>query len=361
MTRLQRYVLNHFLRPLIISYATLLMLTLVAEMLERLDKLMAAKASLAIVAHYLILLVPIRTMEVLPLAALLALLLALGTLSRRQEITAALAGGVHPWTLIQPLILTGLLLSCMAYVLNDKVVPRASAQAQRLWNDDIRRVTDWRTSRYDHVVVSLPDHVFLATALLDLSSGKMTQVFVEWTVEGRPRRNITASSATWTGTEWYFFQGVDRKYDLQKNSLLSQKLFQNLRPGFREKPQDVAPRAIKTDILNLRQTKEALLRLRQVGAPSRRVAVDYHLKMAFPWAGFVVVLLGVSFGFQKRGGHVVAVSLALATAFLYFGLLQVGRALGQKPWVAPWVGAWLANGTFALLASVMLFKIRRRS
>ncbi|MBP8004796.1 MAG: LptF/LptG family permease [Elusimicrobia bacterium] len=111
MTRLGRYVLKSFLKPLLFSYGAMTLLVLMAELMERLDKIIAGKADLGVIARYLLALWPVRSLELLPVAALLAILLSLGQLSRRMEITAAMSGGVHPWKLTAPLLSMGVVLS----------------------------------------------------------------------------------------------------------------------------------------------------------------------------------------------------------------------------------------------------------
>ena len=58
---------------------------------------------------------------------------------------------------------------------------------------------------------------------------------------------------------------------------------------------------------------------------------------------FIVLFLAIPFAFQKSGGKVKAIGLALAVAFSYFGLMEVGGALGQKSCFPPLLAAWMAN------------------
>lgn len=110
MTKLNRYVLVSFLKPLVVSYFSLTLLVLMADLMERLEKIIAGKASIGIVVRYVLALWPVRSMELFPIAALLATLLSIGTLSRRMEITAAKAGGIQPLRLVSTLVYAGIVL-----------------------------------------------------------------------------------------------------------------------------------------------------------------------------------------------------------------------------------------------------------
>src|SRR5262245_20251061 len=115
MTKLQRYVFLSFLSPLCVGYGAMAILVVLSEFLERLDKMMAGKTGILLVIQYLAVLLPVRSIEIFPVAALLATLFSLGNLSHRREIIAAMAVGIHPWRLVQPLIWMGLALSMFAW------------------------------------------------------------------------------------------------------------------------------------------------------------------------------------------------------------------------------------------------------
>jgi lipopolysaccharide export system permease protein len=83
------------------------------------------------------------------------------------------------------------------------------------------------------------------------------------------------------------------------------------------------------------------------------------MKLALPWANLIVLILGIPFAFQKSGGKVKAVGFALGVAFFYFGLMQVGRAVGQKTWCAPWLGAWMTNLVFLGVGGWMFLRMRK--
>ena len=48
----------------------------------------------------------------------------------------------------------------------------------------------------------------------------------------------------------------------------------------------------------------------------------------------------------------------LAVALGYFGLMQVGHALGQKDWCPPFLGAWLANLIFLTVGLRYYWKMK---
>jgi lipopolysaccharide export system permease protein len=121
------------------------------------------------------------------------------------------------------------------------------------------------------------------------------------------------------------------------------------------------PRDPDPEEMNRREIKQNIARFRILGNPIRKMQVEFHMKSALPWANFIIILLGIPFAFNKRGGKVRAVAVALAVAFSYFGLIQVGRALGQKIWCPPFLGAWLANIVFLAVGARLFWRMRSLS
>lgn len=361
MTRITRYFLTAYLKPLLFSYAALAVLVLVSELMEHLDKFIAGKAGVLLVAQYLALLLPTRTVEILPVAALLAALFSLGNLSHNKEVTAAMSGGIHPWKCVQPLLVVGFVLSVFSWGLGESVVPYTTAQAKRLWSEDIRHIMSQRPTRFENLTVAGEGSVFYSIGLLDTEAGRMENVVVDFQENGRPARQIEAKSAEWRDGVWIFGNGVERTFTEGGLEVGSQTLFEEYRPPLKEKPLDMVPREPDPEEMSYKQFNRHLRRLRVLGIPTRRQEVDLHTKLAFPWASFIVLLFGIPFAFQKAGGKVKAIGFALATAFVYFGLMQVGRALGQKPWCPPLLGAWLANLVFLAVGGWMFWRMKKLS
>lgn len=358
MTRLNKYVLSNFLRPLTFSYGALIILVMMAELMERLDKFIAGKASVWLVVKYLLALLPVRSVELFPVAALLAALFSLGQLSRRNEITAAMSGGVHPWRLVAPILVTGIFLSIFSWGLGEAVTPWASRTAKQVYNEDIRRLMSRRPSSFAGVTVAGRD-VFYSIGRLDVSKQTLENVVIDLTEDGRPVRQLQAARAVWTERGWGLRDGVERIYDGQGTRLSGQRSFKELESGRREKPAELVPQQANPEEMNQRELRLLIDRLKILGIPTKKMEVEYFMKTATPWANLIVLALGVPFAFNKRGGKVKAVGFALGVAFLYFGLMQVGRAMGQKPWSPPLFAAWFANLVFLAAGARLLLRMRR--
>lgn len=359
MRKLNRYVLTSFLKPLVLSYFAMTVLVLMAELMERLDKIIAGKAGGLVVAQYLLALWPVRSMELFPIAALLAALFSLGQMSRHMEITAAMAGGVHPWRVVSPLLAMGVLLSVLTWGLGETLMPWANRQVKTLWDVQIRQLTVRRETNFSNITASGSD-VFYSIGYLDVNEGKMENAVIDRIGLDGPVRQWTAQAGVWTPAGWKLFNGTERFFQ-NGNELSGQKTFKETQTDLLEKPEDLVPKDAKPEEMNLRELGQHIRRQKMLGVDSRKAEVERYMKTAMPWSNLIILIIGIPFSFNKRAGKVRAVAVALGVAFAYFGLLQVGRAVGLRPWCPPLAGAWMANTLFLLIGAVLFWRMRSLS
>jgi lipopolysaccharide export system permease protein len=346
VNKITRYFLAQFLHPLGVSVGALLVLVLVSELMEHMDKFIAGNAGVLLVGEYLLSLLPMRTVEVLPVAVLLATLFSLGNLSRRNEIIAAMSGGIHPWRCVQMILLCGAALSLAALLLSELIIPLTNRHAKTLWKMDIRHFASLRQTTFENLTVAGEGGVFYSLGLLDVEAKRVENVVVETVQGGLPKRHVQAKSGEWTPEGWVFRDGVERVYRPDGSGMEKQEPFRERTVSLKEAPEDLVPQEPDSEEMNYKQFKRHVRRLRTLGVSTRRQDVELAMKLAFPWTSLIVMFIGIPFAFQKSGSKVKAVGVSLAVAFLYFGLMEVGRALGQKPWCPAWFGAWLANLLF---------------
>ncbi len=101
-------------------------------------------------------------------------------------------------------------------------------------------------------------------------------------------------------------------------------------------------------------------KLKKMGRAYGAEQVFYYFKLAFPFASFIVVLLGlgVSFTFQTnpRSGVAASFGVAFFSALFYIGLVQLGQALGVGGVLPPLIAVWMANAVFLVAGLALLWK-----
>ena len=132
MRILDKYILRSFLTSLLWCILAFVSFYIIIDLFGRLNIIIERKTPLEIVINYYLNLIPLVFVKMCPLAALLSTMYTLANFSRTNELTAAVAGGIHPHRILVPFIFSGFILSLITMVVNEKNVPDAARNAHHI-------------------------------------------------------------------------------------------------------------------------------------------------------------------------------------------------------------------------------------
>jgi lipopolysaccharide export system permease protein len=289
-----------------------------------------------------------------PIAALVATIFTIHSMTRHHEVVAAKAGGISFHRLMAPLVVLGVILMGAALGLSE-IVPRGNriaAQIQRAEGPS-------RTWRSDFVYRS-QDGLSWRVARLTASDGRMTGVVLERaptpTTAGL---HVTAEAATWTQEDgWTLDQGYMRT--LRPDSTERAIEFQRLAmPAMEERPEDLleVPRAPEE------MTYAEIERLAGIVERSGGNATDLLVRrgqlLSVPVATLIIILFGAPLATSsKRGGTAFGIGVSLITVIVFTMMLKFAGAMGEAGAISPWSAAWIPNILFAAAAFLLLARVR---
>jgi len=84
------------------------------------------------------------------------------------------------------------------------------------------------------------------------------------------------------------------------------------------------------------ELRQFIDRLKRSGNQVQQSVVDLYLKLSFPFANFIILLFGLPLLSNSRKGSTASgFAISLLTCFVFWGLLQTGRALGHSATLSP--------------------------
>lgn len=375
MRLLDRYLLREFLVPLSYCLCGFLIFWVAFDLFSELHTMQEKHLLARDVAEYYVVKSPEFLILVLPIALLLALLYALTTHARHNEITAIRASGISLGRLCAPYLAVGFLASLALFALNEFLVPKTDQMAEKILQ---RRVERKLSPEQKHVVENL-DFVNSRVpgegrkwhiASYNTRTLEMTAPLAQWPSTNGTRLWLSADHAVWTNRMWVF-SGKVREH-LEADGKLRPLLFTNslAMPEFTETPRELESEIAVSEQWGIRSTRRADIPLSEVfnylrlhPHPERQLRLWLQTKMygrlAGPWTCLVVVLLGVPFAAASGRRNVfVGVAASIFIVFSYFILQQFGFAFGSAGLVPPLIGAWFPNLFFATVGLVMMAKVR---
>jgi lipopolysaccharide export system permease protein len=357
---LDRYLLRSFAIPLVASLAAFLAVAIIVDLFERLDTFLDNRVAAPVILEYYAAKLQFLAALTLPVSCLIAVLFALGGMARRNELVAMAASGIGLHRILAPILAAGFAVSLAAMALTMEVVPRANEVATDILDHEIRgrpRMTG--DQRVDLNYLGAGGRYYLMR-VFDGSKNTMRDVVVQQFARGTLVRRIDARTATWNddGT-WIFRDGFLRTFH-EDGRVDAEPFDERAFPELRETPRDFLRPIKEPNEMTLGELVEQTKRAHLSGGDVTRLLVETHRRIAFPFASFVVILLGAPLtGAIRRGGHAVGFAAALFVGFLYYVLLEVGGTFGLSGQLPASVAAWLPNVVFLGLGILGLVKTRK--
>ncbi len=130
-----KYILKSHAGPFVFSLMTLLFLFLFQFLIKSIDQLVGKGLSLWIIVQLIALNLAWMVTLAVPMAVLVATLMAFGGLSAANEITIMKAGGISLKKLMIPVIICAVIITYLMVLFNNDVLPEANHQAKILLQD----------------------------------------------------------------------------------------------------------------------------------------------------------------------------------------------------------------------------------
>ena len=356
---LDRYLLREFLLLLALSLFAFLVIFAIVDLFEKIQDFMDNSASAWTVARYYFYKTPYVVVTVLPVALLMATFLTLGQMSKFNELTAMVTAGLSTARILVPLFAVAAIAVLVSFALNESVVPSATRKREAILETEVHRRSVRAPTEYSNVsFLGRGGRVYLVRLYL-VPEHRMHDVLVTEFRGDAISRRIDARMARWDGRQWIFQDGVVRTFRAGRET--AEPFAARGFPELPEHPEDFSKQQEDPDEMGFLALADYVRRLEQSGLRVEKYLVELHLKLAFPFINLIVVVLGAALASQLRQPNAaLGFGISVSIAFLYYGLMRAGQALGQSGSVPPAIAAWAANALLMAIAVGLLYRAQRR-
>ena len=350
---LDRMVGSTFLGLFLRFIVCIPVLFIIGDITERQRRYLDLDLSMADIALGYLLRYPHFVLWSFPVAALVATVFTVHTMTVHREITAAKGGGISFHRLAAPLWVLGVLLTGAAFWLGT-IVPAANRKAAEVFKDrEVRR--EWR----HNFVHQTENDETLSVQRFFVSTATMDGVLLESHGEDGSLRHVWAEQATYDGSSgWTFNQGYMRVIGADHGEAAYN--FERYRArGLDVRPEELLEEPRDEEEMGYRELgRQAAIVYRSGGDP-KELLVKQEQKLAIPAATFVIILFGAPLATTaKAGGAAFGVGVSLGSTLLYIMLLQLSGAIGASGGLPPLWAAWTPNILFFVAGTALLTRVR---
>jgi len=354
-----RYILSAFLRIFGLSLGAFAGIYLLVDFFERVDDFIEHQAHLSQYIVYFASKIPLIVVQVAPMAVLMGTFMALGTLSRSNELTAMRACGVSLWRISAPLLLSALLIACSVQVANEFLVPLSVRKINHILYTEVKGKPKLTVKRDRLWFREGSAIVNVRLALPEKNTLRGVTIFRTGD-DFRLHSRIDAPKAVYRDGTWTFENVTIRHFADGAGGVNAVEQYAHKAIELAKTPDDFRAVEYKNEELGFRDLRKLALKLRDEGYDATRYRVDMQGRLATPFASVIMAFLGIPFALQKKRGASLAMGVALSVAIgiAYHIIQAMLMAFGYSAVIPPVVAAWSPNLIFGLFGIWLLLMVR---
>ncbi|MBI2209464.1 MAG: LPS export ABC transporter permease LptF [Deltaproteobacteria bacterium] len=366
---LTTYVVLEILPPFLLGLAAFTMILLIARILKLVELVVTRGVPFLEIAKLFALILPTFLEMTVPMALLLAIFLGLGRLSGDHELLALKASGISPTQVLLPIATVALSVSLITLLLTTLVRPAANlalkkelytiaknrvgtALKENVFNDDFPQVLIY----VDELVP--PGDTSQGVLIVDRRNPARENIIFS-------KVALIVSDEESNTIDLKLFDGAFYEREKQRPSF-SQTRFNtyDLKLEFDEAFSPIRKKQRGPKEMSLRRLGKSIQLKESKGLRPTAELIELHQRFSFAFAPLVLSLLGVSLVMvptRSRASRSWGFALCLTWLLVYYGLLSMGKALGEREVLPPAVALWLPNIVVGLVGIRLFQKALKES
>ncbi len=353
MKTLRAYVLKELIFPFLMGLTVFTFILVMDRIFTLTDLIVKYGVSVFTVLKLLFFILPSTFAITIPMACLVAVMVAFSRLKSDNELTAMKASGISLLPLVGTTLGLGAVLTAAMIIFNNTALPYANYAYRDLYF----KIVSQRAAIVieDHVFVEDFDGYVFRVGQKNPITGQLEDVvvFVRDKKKDKDFRTIVAKRGQLISDqenhrvmlklEDGYMQMVQRN-DLKtfsqiyfRTNFLDLDINRELANSDRQ-----ASRSARE--MTMGQIKKEIAKRRQNGGDIRLLWVEYFKKTSIPFACFAFFLIGAPLGIlAPRSGKYFSYFIGVLLIFVYYIFISLGETFGADGKMSPFLSMWLPN------------------
>lgn len=358
MKLLDIYLSKKFLLNLIFGIVAFVIIFLVIDIVENIDKFIDKEANTSTIALYYFYFIPQIISLTLPITMLLATLFSVGNMTKHNEVVAQKSAGISLYRIFAPIFILGLVISVIAGIFSETVVPWASQNKYDIYRYDIKKNPRNIGKNRNNIYIQDSENRKTSIGFFNGIKNEAQRVSLFYFDGPVLKKRIDAKTMIWKDQKWILKNVVERRFENTNEEIINYPKIAIT--DLRFKPENLLELQKKPEEMSYVELDKFINELQSIGSEAKKWIVELYLKISYPFANFIIVLFGAPLAARKRrSGNAVGIGISLLVCFIYYFFVHTGRVLGHQGTLPPLLAAWLGNiififaGLFSLVKSKM--------
>jgi lipopolysaccharide export system permease protein len=353
------YIAREFLRLLFFLMLCFVSIYTIFDFIEKVDNFQEAGVAASTMLGFFILQIPQIASLMLPLAVLLATVISMGLMAKRNEIVAVKSSGISLIRFSLPLFLLSITLALGVTLLNETLIPRTKIQTNYIWNQLVEK----RPGRFFHKEnfwYKGQNSIYRIGQFDPAGQTLSNIVYHRFDADFNVVLRVDAKKASYNDGVWVFTNGLFQQA-LPVGGIAATP-FERKVVDLPENPRDFSSLAKPSEEMGFGELAAFVRKVEKEGYDSLRYRVDLQAKLSFPFVCLIMCVWGIALALFKEKGRFLApgVVLGMAVALSYWVSFSYLRSMfGYSGVLPPILAVWLPNGIFGLGGILMLTSVKQ--
>lgn len=408
MKILSRYILKEHIVPFILSLLVVTFVLLIDRVIDLLNLILEKKLAAGVILNLFALSLPYMLALAIPMAVLVATILAFGRMTVDREVIAVKSSGVNIYSMLRPLMVIAILLTALMVYFNHWFLPNTNHKLKNLMikiayyrpmtiikEGEFNTVMDYTVFVkenkgdelldvliYDRSQPNIP-RVILAQSgnVIQMDNGNSLRLVLK---KGEMHERNPKDNGKYQYRSFDEFavniRNLGANFDMSESGYRSDRemTYAQLSASIRERKKEIGITGREVSDLDARiqnvmgktQSFETEVELRRLGIlrkmaddkksgieqTLRSLEVEYHKKFALSFAIIIFVLIGIPLGLMTRSSGIgMAFSVSSVIFLIYYVALNGGEQLADKGLMSPFLSMWVSNIIFLIIAIGLIY------
>ena len=353
MKKIDAYIFKRFLGTFFYSISIIIIIVIVFDISEKIENFIVKQAPLkAIIFDYYLNFIPYFINLFSPLFTFIAVIFFTSKMASNTEIVAILSSGISFRRLLLPYFFAASILAGLSLYLTNYIIPIAN---KKRFDFEEKYVRNAYYNQDINIHKQIDPGTFIYLERYNNQQNIGYKFAMEKINEGKLSYKLMSESITWDSIKnnWkisnYFIRQIKGMNEVvTKGSTIDTVL------NF--KPADFGRKLQNIETMNYPQLKQYVEDEKMKGSDNVQLyEIEKYKRLAFPFATFILTLIGVSLASQKvRGGIGLHIGIGLLISFSFILFMQVSTTFAASGLVSALISVWIPNILFGLLALYLL-------
>lgn len=355
MKKIDRYIVSKFIKSVLLSLFVFVGIFILSRIFKVIGYVTSERMTTIEGVRYMFALLPKVIVQISPLVALLSGLITINKMASNLEIIALKTSGISFRRIVLfPMIAMFIMAGGVFFISNtfQSKGLKMSRELKRKNQIDDDKIP---VEKNDVYLRGNGNYIYHFDYInREKKIGKGIEIIILNENFDAIKSIITASSGRYTSKgNWELDKANENK--IEEKKVIYHEIYTNIK--LKDEPKLFLTPKYRKDELSLIELKKVSQVLRKTGGEYREFKVEFHKRIAYPFACVIIGILGLALGSRYvRGSSAINIALSIILGYVYYIVQASFEAIALGGILSPFLGAWIPNLIFIGIGIVVMNK-----